>query len=343
MAGIGQRLHYKFILILIFLVLFIYGVYDRAHFRTTSPAVSKVAITPALSFTTSTPPPVVPTISPEDIRSAINSVREIAGVSALKKHDDLCILAKDILGRLKSDWNTDTFDNLTKDFYIRHPGYMNLAMQADNQKLDTAAKVTAWLNNPDIKKDVGQPDYNAVCVVTDSGLTVQILGNYHLQPVLPRPSPVPEPTGPWGISRQVDEHTWTIKVGQDSLMATPSEIFGALNIYRLRYGASALMWDNNLASFAQSRAAYLNSIKNTDDHKGFNDYLNNQDGFNKLGFTSVGENMFYGYRLSGVHIIEWLFAGDKPHNDNQLDTRWNYVGIGVDGLGCSIIFGTGKR
>ena len=74
-----------------------------------------------------------------------------------------------------------------------------------------------------------------------------------------------------------------------------------------------------------------------DQHLGFNDFVQNQDGFNKLGFTALGENISYGYKLNGVHIIEWMYAGDQPHNDNQLDNRWNYVGIGVDGLATCLI------
>lgn len=155
----------------------------------------------------------------------------------------------------------------------------------------------------------------------------------------------PTPTGdnePWGIARQIDDVTWTMKVGQDAKMATAKEIWEALNEYRKVQGSQILNWDTKLADYAQSRAKYLNSLKNVDGHKGFNDFVQNDDGFNKLGFTMLGENISYGYKLNGVHIIEWMYAGDKPHNDNQLDNRWNYVGIGVDGLATCLIFGTGK-
>jgi uncharacterized protein YkwD len=147
---------------------------------------------------------------------------------------------------------------------------------------------------------------------------------------------------PWGIAKQVDEVTWTMKVGQDQTMATPKEILTALNIYRQRNGSQILNWDEKLTSYAQTRAIYLNGMKAVDKHKGFTDFVENQDGFNKLGFTTLGENISYGYKLNGVHIIEWMYAGDKPHNDNQLNNKWNYVGIGVDGLATCLIFGTGK-
>lgn len=147
---------------------------------------------------------------------------------------------------------------------------------------------------------------------------------------------------PWGVARQIDDVTWTMKVGEDERMATAREIWDALNQYRQTHGSQVLNWDSKLSDYAQSRAKYLNSLKNVDKHEGFSNFVNNEDGFNKLGFTMLGENISYGYRLNGVHIIEWMYAGDKPHNDNQLDNRWNYVGIGVDGLATCLIFGTGK-
>ncbi len=155
----------------------------------------------------------------------------------------------------------------------------------------------------------------------------------------------PTPTDnndPWGVAKQIDDVTWTMKIGQDATMATPREIWEALNEYRKVQGSQVLNWDTKLADYAQSRAEFLNSQKTTDKHEGFSNFVEKEDGFNKLGFTALGENISYGYRLNGVHIIEWMYAGDKPHNDNQLDNRWNYVGIGVDGLATCLIFGTGK-
>jgi len=156
-------------------------------------------------------------------------------------------------------------------------------------------------------------------------------------------TPVPNDDGePWGVSRQIGEYTWTMKIGEDPIMATPREILEALNDYRRVKGSQVLTWDQKLADYAQERAVYLDGRKNVDQHQGFNTFLKEEDGFNKLGFTMLGENISYGYRLNGTHIIEWMYAGDKPHDDNQLDNRWNYVGIGVKGLATCVIFGTGK-
>lgn len=155
------------------------------------------------------------------------------------------------------------------------------------------------------------------------------------------PTPTPD-NEPWGVSKQIDEVTWTMKIGEDEKMATAREIWEALNQYRKVHGSQILNWDTKLSDYAQSRAKYLNTLKNVDKHEGFNNFVTNEDGFNKLGFTALGENISYGYKLNGVHTIEWMYAGDKPHNDNQLDNRWNYVGVGVDGLATCLVFGTGK-
>ncbi len=150
-------------------------------------------------------------------------------------------------------------------------------------------------------------------------------------------------TRPWGVAVQIDEHTWTMRVGMDKTMATPQEIFEALNEYRVRRGSQRLVMDEKLREYAQSRADYLASIKSTDGHRGFADFVEKENGYEKLGFTWLGENISYGYQLEGVHVIEWMYAGDKPHDDNQVNNRWNYVGIGVRGTATALIFATGKK
>ncbi len=162
---------------------------------------------------------------------------------------------------------------------------------------------------------------------------------------LQRYSPSDETSGyprEWGVAKQIDEHTWTMRVGQDKKMATAREILQALNAYRGRYGKPELSWDNTLSDYAQSRTNYFASKGSLDGHAGFADYLNSQDGFHKLGFAGLGENSSFGYILEGVHIIEWVYASDKPHNDNQLSSDWSYIGIGVTGSATDLIFG-GKK
>lgn len=155
-------------------------------------------------------------------------------------------------------------------------------------------------------------------------------------------NPTPTDSTPWGVAKQIDEHTWTMKIGDDPNMATPSEILSALNEYRHRYSSQILTTDSKLMAYAQSRVDYFNQIKNIDSHVGFNNFLEKEDGFNKLGFSYLGENISYGYQVNGVHLIEWVYAGDEPHNKNQLDSKWDHVGIAVKGTATCLIFATGK-
>lgn len=143
----------------------------------------------------------------------------------------------------------------------------------------------------------------------------------------------------WGKAKQISEHTYTMNVGFDDRMATAQEIFTALNTYRQQHGINSLAWDDRLANYALSRAQYFTSIGNLDEHAGFAEYVNNEDNLKKLGFWWVGENSSFGYRLEAVHLIEWIYGGDKAHDDNQLSPDWTHVGIGVNGYQTDLIFG----
>lgn len=147
----------------------------------------------------------------------------------------------------------------------------------------------------------------------------------------------------WGVAKQVDEHTWTMNVQHDEQMATPSEIISALNLYRQTKGRGILIFDQKLSDYASRRADLFSSNNAMDSHAGFQDFITNQDGFNSLGFNSLGENSSLGYQLEGTHLIEWVFAGDAPHDTNQLNPEWTHVGVGVNGVAVDIIFGGRKK
>lgn len=179
---------------------------------------------------------------------------------------------------------------------------------------------------------------------------IPVLSNINFQSPVQTPSRlthtprkiIPKDTEPWGEARKVGEHTYTIKVGEDPRMATSQEILDALNSYRQVNGKGTLSFDDKLEQFSQTRAELFSQIKRTDTHAGFEDYLDKQDGFTKLGFQRLGENSYYGGNLYGVHLIEWVFAKSPEHNANQLDSGWTHVGIGVSGYGVNLIFGGGK-
>ena len=155
-----------------------------------------------------------------------------------------------------------------------------------------------------------------------------------------KPASAPTDSGPWGVAQRIGEHTYQIRVQNDDQMGTPSEILAALNTLRARHGAQPLTSDNRLCAYAQSRAQVFESLKSTDAHAGFNDLLENQDGFTKLGYRRVGENSSYGYIMSGVHLIEFVYMQSPDHNANQLDPDWDHGCVGVAGSATNLIFAT---
>lgn len=84
-----------------------------------------------------------------------------------------------------------------------------------------------------------------------------------------------------------------------SHMATPIEIFTALNTHRQRNGRNALMWDTSLANYAQTRANTFASLKRLDNQEGFFTFINQKQHV-ALGFYSMGENSSYDYSADGL-------------------------------------------
>lgn len=147
-------------------------------------------------------------------------------------------------------------------------------------------------------------------------------------------------SGGWGEAMKdpKDDVTYHMRIGSDPIMTTVDEIFQALNTYRSNKGTHGLNWDGNLASYAQERANYY-AANGVDAHRGFVNFIDNEDGYHKLGFAHIGENGSTGMRLTGTHLIEWIFSSDPGHDGNQLDNSWSDVGIGVSGTSVDIIFG----
>jgi len=143
---------------------------------------------------------------------------------------------------------------------------------------------------------------------------------------------------------QIGTFTYQVRIGSDDRMATPQEIAEELNHYRKSHGKSDLIWDSVLAEYANNRAKYFFDNQILDEHEGFRKFVNNDGGFEKLGFDSLGENSAYlsGGELMAKSIIEQLFASDIYHDNNQLDPKWTHVGVGIEGLAINLIFGGNK-
>ena len=154
------------------------------------------------------------------------------------------------------------------------------------------------------------------------------------------PTPTPADSGDWGVAIKTGEHTYQIKVNNDAQMGTPNQILNAINDLRLRNNAQPLKTNDKICSYAQSRAEYFAKNHQVDEHKGFKDFLENDNGFEKLGFGSLGENSSYGYIMSGVHLIEFVYMRSPEHNKNQLDPKWDHGCVGVSGSATDIIFAT---
>jgi len=150
----------------------------------------------------------------------------------------------------------------------------------------------------------------------------------------------PAPTIPWGTTEKVDEHTYRTYVGDDEVMSTADELHVAMNKYRVAHGAGELVVSDTLCRLADMRIAQLVAIGGLDSHKGFKDYLANDSNWDNLpGFRSVGENNSYGYRLSGTHLIEWVFDADEEHRSNQQNPKWNRICTRISDTIVEIVFG----
>jgi len=270
----------------------------------------------------------------------LNQIRADLDFSPLAKSDQLCLYSQTRLNQLlAANGNLDQVQkpvypqNLIAEYILTN---LTDSDTAQNKFLLLKELHSSTTDIGCLKVGQSQDGY-IITLVLGSSLTHS--------PITITTNPIPRPTDdstPWGKAVQIDEHTWTMKVQNDDRMSTVEELFTALNDYRRSKGVSVLTWDQKLADYADSRATYFTSIKTTDGHAGFNDFLTNQDGFNILGFNQLGENTSYGYRMLGVHLIEWIYAGDEPHDKNQRNSIWSHVGIGIDGLSTCLIFATGK-
>lgn len=162
------------------------------------------------------------------------------------------------------------------------------------------------------------------------------------------PTPTPTPIDPyandpdlkdaeWGKAVQVSETGWRMKVGFDATMSTAQEGFVALNHYRYTKGKSNLTWDDRLASYAHERASFI-CVNGSDGHAGFTRFVEDEEGYKKLGFYWLGENMSTHMRFTGTHLVEWMYAADPYHDGNQLGD-WSHVGVGIYEDCSAFIFG----
>jgi len=200
-------------------------------------------------------------------------------------------------------------------------------------------------------------------IAKDSGLFLNLSGRKDLLPtpilteaptptiLVPTNTPIPkqviQPTQASSNStdttvRQVGKYTFEGNLPCDNSMGSANDTYIALNNYRNTHGVGSLAWNAGLADVASMRTSQIAANGGvSDSHAGFIAFTNNQSNFTKLGMSELSENIAGtgSCPLLGVHIIEWLFARDAPHNNAQLDGRWTNVGISVNGSVVGVIFG----
>ena len=118
--------------------------------------------------------------------------------------------------------------------------------------------------------------------------------------------------------------------------------FAQAEYLKEKYGfshISQLQSDEKICSLANWRAQIQDKARNIDEHKGLIEYMNDPKHWQELSLTAIGENASYGYVLSGVHLIEWVFDADTEHRDNQLNPNWTLACAGISGVTVDIIFG----
>jgi len=152
----------------------------------------------------------------------------------------------------------------------------------------------------------------------------------------PRPSKTPKPS-------VVSTPNPTVTTAPTTTGINQQTILNALNSYRQKNNASTLILDPKLQIFAQNRADLLKASGKLDNHAGFNDYIKNQDGFNKLGFNTLAENQSWNFKGTAAGLIEQLYGKSTGHNKNQLNPAYSHVGIGVSGSYTNLVFGGKKK
>lgn len=153
--------------------------------------------------------------------------------------------------------------------------------------------------------------------------------------VKPKSSPTSKPT----IKPSTKPSTTPVTTSSFS----KQQVLDALNNYRTSKGIGSLQFDQKLQDYAQSRANYLKQRGSLDNHAEFNNFIQNQDGFSKLGFNALAENQSWNYKGTAEGLISDFYAKSPGHNANQLNGEYTHVGIGITGEYTNLVFGGRKR
>jgi|GEM_PF-2523457 len=143
----------------------------------------------------------------------------------------------------------------------------------------------------------------------------------------------PLPTPDWSI-RKVDEHMTEFSVPVNDTMASKQELFDAVNSYRRSHNLNTLTSNSTICDIAQKRAQEQLDNGALDNHAGFGKYGESQNEFSHLG-----EVLYGGQPLSGVHIVE--FGWDRSltgHREALQNPSWQIGCGGIAGVFAAFVF-----
>ncbi|MFZ6035399.1 MAG: CAP domain-containing protein [Patescibacteria group bacterium] len=257
---------------------------------------------------------------------------------------------------VKSTFLCDTADKFLdfatywSDEYLKTnlKSYFNSSSYAWNFSVNRSpedAILNYWINNQSTKKNLTDY-YHYSCIRCKDDDCLQLFYNDTVKNVVPNGKNTNSiTTEEWGVAKQISEHTFVQQVGHDVRMGTADEIYIALNNYRNTHGKSSLVWNNDLAIWASSRAQSFVNNNSLDEHAGFSSEAPSKG--SQFGFYALSEGSSLIGKLEAVHYIEWILTGDAPHKETLLSDMWNTVGIGTasnDGFtyGIDVIYGKTK-
>ena len=162
--------------------------------------------------------------------------------------------------------------------------------------------------------------------IETSAIQADVSGN-----IAKKSTPIPTPD--WSV-RKVDEHMTEFSVPISEAMSTPQELFNAVNSYRASHSLRTLTSNSTICNIAQKRAEEQVAYGGLDNHAGFAKYGDSQN-----EFTHLGEVLYGGQPLSGVHIVE--FGWDRSltgHREALQNPDWQIGCGGIAGVYAAFVF-----
>jgi uncharacterized protein YkwD len=158
---------------------------------------------------------------------------------------------------------------------------------------------------------------------------------------VPTPTTTPKPTTPKTLGVQIQATVAptkaTVQTGgaltASDRMATPGEIFGAVNSYRNAHGLGSLSSSGTLCAIASTRANQQAQAGHLD-HGGFEGQAKSQTEFHHvaeiLQYTSVPATASY--------LVNTGWAGSPQHNGQMLGAQWTHGCAATAGFYAVFVF-----